>query len=163
MAKLVIQTQYKENYAWNEDGSLGTGADAYWKFKGGDTYVVENLTTAQINKIAQEGIPTLSALIEYSNEAAMEYILDWSIEEDDAEVCQAWETPIVCVWKGDRWIFTQNQINGEFGYMRKEIASVFSSWIPTERDRYFDMKKVYTMEDGAELSHKQLTEFLEAS
>ena len=52
----------------------------------------------------------------------MEYILDWSIEEDDAEVCQEWETPIVCVWKGDRWIFTQNQINGEFGYMRKEIV-----------------------------------------
>ena len=47
MSKLVIQTQHKENYAWGEDGSLGTGADAYWKFKGGDTYVVDGLDRIQ--------------------------------------------------------------------------------------------------------------------
>ena len=42
MAKLLITTQVFENYAWNEDGSLGTGDNAYWKPKGGNDYVVRN-------------------------------------------------------------------------------------------------------------------------
>ncbi len=43
MSKLLITTQVYENYAWREDGSLGTGADAYWKAKGGSDYVVLNI------------------------------------------------------------------------------------------------------------------------
>ena len=40
--KLVIQTQYKENYGahdWNGEGEC----PQYWKFKGGETYVVPNV------------------------------------------------------------------------------------------------------------------------
>ena len=37
---LVIETQCYENYAWNEDGSIGTGPDAYWKAKGGRSYKI---------------------------------------------------------------------------------------------------------------------------
>ena len=44
MAKLLITTQVYENYAWNEDGSLGTGDNAYWKAKGGNDYVLPNFT-----------------------------------------------------------------------------------------------------------------------
>ena len=43
MSKLLITTQVFENYAWREDGSLGTGADAYWKPKGGSDYVVRGV------------------------------------------------------------------------------------------------------------------------
>ncbi len=63
MSKLVIQTQHKENYGahdWDGEGSC----PQYWKFKGGNTYVVEGLTAKAVNKIAQGGIPTLSLLIE---------------------------------------------------------------------------------------------------
>jgi len=42
--KLLIITQIYENYAWNEDGSIGKGKDAYWKAKGGDEYVVTGVT-----------------------------------------------------------------------------------------------------------------------
>ena len=86
MSKLVIHTQYKENYGahdWDGEGVC----PQYWKFKGGDTYVVENLTSTQIQKIVDNGIPTLSKLIEYSNDYAKEYILDWSVEEDSKVVC----------------------------------------------------------------------------
>ena len=42
MSKLLITTQVYENYAWDENGNLGKGADAYWKAKGGSDYVVKN-------------------------------------------------------------------------------------------------------------------------
>ena len=63
MQTLVIQTQHRENYGahnWDGEGEC----PQHWKFKGGNTYFVTDLTTAQIDKIAQKGIPTLSLLIE---------------------------------------------------------------------------------------------------
>ena len=65
MQTLVIQTQHKENYgAHNWDG---TGeCPQHWKFKGGNTYFVSDLTSKQINKIAQGGIPTLEKLIDFT-------------------------------------------------------------------------------------------------
>jgi hypothetical protein len=79
MAKLLIQTQVLENYAWREDGSLGTGADAYWKAKGGSDYVVKNV---DVNRAAE--IATWAAgQIEQDNEAFREYIIGWEVVADD--------------------------------------------------------------------------------
>ena len=58
--KLVINTQYKENYSFDNDGYPVEGPEAHWKFKGGDTYVVEGLTPNQCLSIAEKGIPTLT-------------------------------------------------------------------------------------------------------
>lgn len=78
MSMLVIRTQVYENYAWNEDGSLGTGDNAYWKPKGGSEYKVLgvplNADFAAI--VAATGVET-------SNDAFREYVIDWSIEADD--------------------------------------------------------------------------------
>lgn len=41
--KYVVHTQFLENYgAHCEDGKFSSG-NAYWKFKGGETYVVDGL------------------------------------------------------------------------------------------------------------------------
>ena len=67
MQTLVIQTQYRENYAaHNEDYKHGID-EPYWKFKGGSTYFVTNLTSKQINKIAQKGIPALTKSVSYTH------------------------------------------------------------------------------------------------
>lgn len=75
---LVIRTQVYENYAWNEDGTLGVGDDAYWKPKGGSEYKVLNvplnINYADVVKAAN---------VEQSNDAFMEHVIDWSIESDD--------------------------------------------------------------------------------
>ena len=42
MKKLVIQTQYKENYAAHNEDYVHGVSEAYWKFKGGSTYVLPN-------------------------------------------------------------------------------------------------------------------------
>ena len=75
---LVIRTQVYENYAWNEDGSIGTGVDAYWKAKGGSEYkilgVPLNIDYAEV--VAAAGV-------EKNNDYIQETIIDWSIESDD--------------------------------------------------------------------------------
>ena len=83
MSKLVIHTQYKENYGAHDWDGKGE-CPQYWKFKGGNTYVVRDLSAQHINKIAEHGIPTLTDLIEYAHEGSMEYILDWEIVDDNA-------------------------------------------------------------------------------
>ena len=79
--KLLITTQVYENYAWNQDGSIGTGADAYWKAKGGSDYVVRNFDpTRYAPGIIVE---LLRPKVESNNDYVREHILDWSVVEDD--------------------------------------------------------------------------------
>ena len=120
--KLVIQTQYCENYGahtWDGEGEC----PQYWKFKGGETYVVPNLSQDQVTKVIEQGIPTLRALIEYSNEASREYILDWSVQDDADVVGEPWETPFELYWEQGRWVARRSVKNDEYGYLRADIGS----------------------------------------
>lgn len=71
--KILITTQYRENY--------GTAEDPYWKFKGGEDYFIPNvdpLKTAPgllVEKVRSQ--------IEYSGEMSEQYILDWELVDDD--------------------------------------------------------------------------------
>jgi hypothetical protein len=83
--KLVIQTQYKENYGAHDWDGKGE-CPQYWKFKGGETFVVRNVDNKDL-------VPALRGLIEYSDDHQEEYILSTDIMEDDAVCCESWETP----------------------------------------------------------------------
>jgi len=85
--KLVITTQYLENYADSDSAP-------YWKAKGGEVYVVRDLTWEQVERIEAKGIPTLASLIEYSNECSREYILNTAIVENDGYECESWESVV---------------------------------------------------------------------
>jgi hypothetical protein len=76
--KLLISTQFFENYAWREDGTLGTGADAYWKAKGGNDYVVKNFKGD-----ATTAVMALRSQVEQNNDAYREHIVDWQIVTND--------------------------------------------------------------------------------
>lgn len=80
MAKLLITTQVYENYAWMEDGSLGTGENAYWKAKGGSDYVVRNFK--DFNRVT-EVVMALRSQIEQDNDAFREHIIDFEVVADD--------------------------------------------------------------------------------
>jgi hypothetical protein len=80
MAKLLIQTQVFENYAWDENGNLGKGANAYWKPKGGGDYVVKNFRKFNA---ATEVVMALRGQIERDNEFYREYIIGWEVVADD--------------------------------------------------------------------------------
>lgn len=79
MTKLLITTQVYENYAWREDGSIGTGVDAYFKPKGGDEYVVRGVDPDQVFEVLEK----VALQIEKANDYYQEFIVDTKIVEDD--------------------------------------------------------------------------------
>lgn len=80
MAKLLITTQIHENYAWDEDGNLGTGVNAYWKAKGGNDYVIKNFR--DFDRVT-ETVMAIRGKIECDNDAWREHIIDWTVVADD--------------------------------------------------------------------------------
>ena len=78
--KLLLTTQVFENYAWQEDGSIGTGADAYWKPKGGSDYVVKNFK--DIGRLT-EVVMALRPQIEVDDDYFREHLIDWEVVADD--------------------------------------------------------------------------------
>lgn len=80
MAKLLITTQVYENYAFDEDGNLGTGINAYWKPKGGNDFVVKNFK--DFNRVT-ETVMALRGKIECDNDMYYEYIIGWEVVADD--------------------------------------------------------------------------------
>lgn len=77
---LVIETQCYENYAWNEDGSIGTGPDAYWKAKGGRSYKILGVP-ADVD--LDEVVSLVRDNIEYSNDYMQQTIIGYGLEKDD--------------------------------------------------------------------------------
>ena len=147
--KLVISTQYRENY--------GDSESPYWKFKGGDTYVVKNISERDASRIRENGIPTLASLINYSNSMSSEEVIGFSILEDDAVVCEDWESPIELVYnKSDGcWYFTRFTKND--GSFRTPIASRFERWIQEEGSRErSDYEATFYMTDGSVVAYEDL-------
>ena len=80
MSKLLITTQVYENYAWREDGSLGTGADAYWKAKGGSDYVIRGVDECDMVDII---VDRVRGQIEQNNDAFREHIINFEVVADN--------------------------------------------------------------------------------
>ena len=73
MAKLVITTQYMENYDVDQVTEEG-----HWKYKGGHDFIIDNVDVNNVQSVVAEITP----LIEYDNSMSREYILNWSVESD---------------------------------------------------------------------------------
>lgn len=148
--KIVIQTQYRENYGahdWNGEGEC----PQYWKYKGGETYVVTNLSVAEAMDPAAI-VQTVAPLIEYSNEASEEYILNWSLLDDcEPNGNDPWETPWTISKQSDGSYISAREIDNssEYGYMSNNVASKIESYVMAEaggRDQYVAK---YKMVDGS--------------
>ena len=77
--KLLITTQVYENYAHNEDGTIGVGDAAYWKAKGGNDYVVKNFKGKDVTM----AVMALRDKIEEDSPYFREHIVDFNIVADD--------------------------------------------------------------------------------
>lgn len=150
--KIVITTQVRENY--------GDAERPYWKMKGGSIFVVPNLTVEQTLKVKENGIPTLKALIETRNEMFEEYVVDWSILDNDAVVCEKWETPTDLFWTGGRWLAMRTIENGEYGYMRREVASKTEEYDLVMGGGQANYRVVYTMRNGDVVTGAQFEQYL---
>ena len=149
MKKLVITTQYMENY--------GDRSDVYMKFKGGNTYVFktsDELDENQIATIVAQFRPSLSDL-ESTNGGCEEYILSTKVVPLSEKVCEDWESEIEFSFDNSTLYPTINFIkvidNREDGWMRKEILEKTETWsfVPGQGNgsrAYY--KAEFLMEDG---------------
>ena len=114
--------------------------------------------------IADSGIPTITSLISEDNDYYNEYVLSYSIVSDDDTPWDEWETPIVLSWGGDRWLAEKTIENGEFGYMRPEIARKREEWIPQPDGERAHFQATYQMTGSLDwILHKDLSKALEAA
>jgi hypothetical protein len=156
--KIVIQTQVKENYGAHDWDGKGE-CPQYWKFKGGNTYVIPNLSVEQTLRIKEVGVPTLIALIEDCNDSYEEYVQNWATLDDDIVVCEPWETPFELFWEEGRWVARRTEENGEYSYMRSDIASKTEQYdmlMGGGRENYI---ATYTMRTGEVLTSQELENF----
>jgi len=75
--KLIITTQYKENYGFHDWDGEGK-CPQYWKYKGGTTYVYPSVDVEKADKL----VAFLKPYIEYINDAEEQYVIDYSVEPD---------------------------------------------------------------------------------
>ena len=97
--KLVITTQYMENY--------GDSESPHWKFKGGEDYVIEDLDWADYpNADFTALIEKVRHLVEMENEVCESYIIGWKAVNDDEFVgmpeCQGYSAVPAEVLEFDR-------------------------------------------------------------
>ena len=125
--KLVIHTQHEENYGahdWDGQGEC----PQRWKFKGGDTYVVENATFSPL-----ETQTFVDTYINESNEGWKEYAISSTLMEDDGDIgIESWETPTI-IREENNFLFayrdTKSQDYWETGFKAKH-----ESWIMWDRE-----------------------------
>lgn len=150
MQKLVIHTQYRENYGFPEWDGKGE-CPQHWKFKGGNTYFIPNFK--DFNNVNEVIGKLISVGLTYKNEASEEYILDWDIVPHSEKICESWDTPVQISIDGDKITalkITDNRPDedGYTGWMRSEILEKTESWTMTEKDDRKDYKASYLMQDG---------------
>jgi len=145
MQKLVIQTQYKENYAYPDWDGKGECPDG-WKFKGGETYVINSFKDFDnVTKVMDK----LNELITVDNDGFKEYILYWEIVPQSKKVCEDWET-VTQLWLNPvgKWEALKITDNREDGWMRKEILEKTESWTMAPENERLQYKVEFLMEDG---------------
>lgn len=94
--KLVILTQFCENYGAHDWDGKGE-CPQYWKFKGGDTYIVDvTLQEAQDKSF----YAAVAKCIEHSSNYSKEYIIGETLIDDidfvESDHVEDWESPICC-------------------------------------------------------------------
>jgi hypothetical protein len=138
--KLIIQTQYKENY--------GDEQNPHWKFKGGSTYVVEDITGPQALRIERDGIPTLISMLEYYGTGSEEYITDYHVGENSEKVCDDWDTPIMLKYSDKKWSALKFTFNGPDGWMNSKIHAKSEQWDLQPQSERCNYECQYKIDNG---------------
>jgi|TARA_B110001454_G_scaffold201493_1_gene207903 hypothetical protein len=137
MSKVVIGTQYKENYNTTGEG------EPYWKFKGGSEFIV----SIPKGMSAWNCYIEVAPLIEYKNEMSEEFILDHFVAEDN--------------YQSD---FEKSQLEyeGVGGYKEPRLEKVDGVWKYTKRFENSDGAYIdtWTIAEGNETTDWVHTEEL---
>ena len=159
MNKLVIQTQYLENY--------GDSDKPYMKYKGGTTYVLPNcgdLNKNEVATIVAQVRPFITTTLDETNGGCEEYIIHTDVVPHSEKVCEDWETVTEFNLIGGQVNFMKVTDNREDGWMKKSILEKTETWtgiaLGTKRANY---KAEFLMEDGDFVLEKDLKAWFEAN
>lgn len=150
--KVVISTQMRENY--------GTELVPYWKNKGGQIYLMVDLTPAQASQIEEEGIGTIKSLIDNFGPMFEEFVVDYRVVEDNVEVCDPWEPPFILSYEQGQWIARRTEENNEYGYMHPKVAKKTEQYTLLAKGEHGDYQVVYTMVNGDNVTGDQVSDYL---
>lgn len=157
MNKLVITTQYMENY--------GDMNNPYMKFKGRNTFELPNcgdLNENEVATIVAQVRPYITTTLIESNGGCEEYIVDTKVVSHTTKTVEDWETVTEFNLIGGSVNFMKVTDNREDGWMKKEILERTETWTgdmsDTKRANY---KSEYLMEDGDIVNQQELGEWFE--
>lgn len=157
--KIVVQTQIWENYGahdWDGQGEC----PQYWKGKGGNTYVVNDVSIA--DAMSEEFSKSIEQAIVLGNEYFMEDIIGWDLIDDvDWNVSDHvphWDSPIYL--RNVDGVFKANQTYINDHLYRQEIAKEFKAWdqVAGGQENY---QSSYEMVNGDVILHQELSEWFE--
>ena len=126
---IVVHTQYKENYGAHDWDGKGE-CPQYWKFKGGSTYFVTDVSVEQAQSPAfWDSIHEAIELRDYYQE---EYIVSSELVDQadfvESTFIEEWDSAKYLRLVDGRFRATETQVNGYMSGMRKEIAKVHKAW-----------------------------------
>jgi hypothetical protein len=152
MKKLVINTQYVEN-----SGDL---ENPRWKYKDGETYIVNNITPSQEENINRHGIPNLNNLIEYRNDISAVFVIGYRVVDDNVVVNEDWEHPYILSFENNTWVCRRYESND--GSFRSPIVSKISKYIMGPKGERNNYQCSYEIEDGRVIPYNEITAIIRA-
>ena len=157
--QIVINTQIKENYGAHDWDGVGT-CPQYWKFKGGRTFVISNVSVeqAQDTPFWDNAIDAVTCADEYYEE----YVLDSQLLDDGAPVnIEPWET-VISLEKDiftDGFVALQTVVNDRYASMKFPIAKKFNRWLQISGEQ-IDYSCSYEFANGHVLPYKEAMAYL---
>ena len=153
--KVVVHTQIRENYGahdWDGQGEC----PQYWKFKGGNTYVVHGVSVENAQDSAWWD--SLHACIESFDESFEEYILGSDLVDecdyDASKVCEEWDSPIELTLREDGEFVATRYTKAEFYWSDSDVVAKMERWVQTDGRRE-DYLLMYEMKDGDLLTYAE--------
>ena len=110
-----------------------------------------------MQRIQREGIPVLTALIEYANPAAEEYVRAYDVVADNVRECDPWESVIECTYSEGAWHASVETLNDEYGYLRSDIGRKLAVYTMLPEGERGDYTEEYYDKAGARMDVERLT------
>lgn len=150
--KLVIITQHEENYGahdWNGEGAC----PQYWKSKGGDFYVVENVLIGQqdptpYKDLCKVLVRELGDLIQRSDDYFQEYIIRAVIVGDSEKLWEDYDSPIYLRREDKSWRARQLQDGATCG-MHRSIKQCITEYTLLPKGEQAGRSVLYITDKGA--------------
>lgn len=147
--KIVTQTQIRENYGahdWDGEGEC----PQYWKMKGGNTFIVLDVSIEQ----AQDDAfwKSIDTALTSSDESWKEYPVYTQLVDDcelDSSLCESWENPsILTVAPDGGFNAVKTTVKPDiYGKLEGIVTEKVETWLQINGDRQNYMLRFYTETD----------------